>query len=70
MIINATLTTYGDQVKDHTVNINAYWVTIKHDKEVLFKREATGNGPWLDAKHVAITEALALLEQALNDAIS
>ena len=68
MIIHATLTTYDGQVKDHQVDINAYWVTIKRNKEVLFKREAT-QGKWLDPKHVAITKALDALEKALTDAI-
>ena len=60
--------TASDYNKNHrTFSCNAYWVTIKIDNKIVYKREAT-NGNWFDASHQRITKALAELEQAILDA--
>lgn len=68
--MNGTIehTVYGKTIKTYKVKINAYWVDISRENKTVFKREATDDS-WLDKKHVAITNALAALDKALNAAI-
>jgi putative intracellular protease/amidase len=50
------------------IDINSYWVSIVTSAgTVVFKREPSQDN-WLDAKHEAITKALAELETALINA--
>lgn len=63
------LTVHGkNHATTYTVDINAYWVTIRHGQNVIYKRTAD-KGPWLDGSHTLITKALSQLEDALRSAI-
>lgn len=58
----------SDYQKNHRkFSCNAYWVTIRQDGKVIYKREATNN-KWYDESHRRITEALSALESAILEA--
>ena len=50
------------------INVNGYWVTVRNkaNNRVVFKRSAD-SGPWCDAPHAKIIEAIQAIEKALND---
>ncbi len=52
------------QIRDLKVNINAAWITILSNKDVIFKRHGSDHN-WYDPQHTEIVKALMDLEKAV-----
>lgn len=59
----------SDYNKNHRIfSCNAFWVTIKQNGKIVYKREAHPNSKWMDESHRRITNALEQLEKAILEA--
>ena len=56
-------------INGYKIHINGYWITIKKNERVIWKKEPT-NRSWLDTEHALVAQDLDKLQSTIVSLIN